>query len=40
MHSVKSFFSLEHATEGVSGEFIRIAFCETDEKILEAARAF
>jgi len=34
------FFSLERSTEGASDEFIRIAFCKTDETIQEAARAF
>lgn len=34
------FFSVERATEGVSDDFIRIAFCKTDETILEAARLF
>mmetsp|Transcript_32027 Transcript_32027/g.48703 ORF Transcript_32027/g.48703 Transcript_32027/m.48703 type:complete len:514 (+) Transcript_32027:176-1717(+) len=34
------FFSLERAAEGVSDEFIRIAFCKTDETILQAAKSF
>mmetsp|Transcript_7829 Transcript_7829/g.11981 ORF Transcript_7829/g.11981 Transcript_7829/m.11981 type:complete len:518 (-) Transcript_7829:2363-3916(-) len=34
------FFSLERAAEGASDDFIRIAFCKTDETIVAAARAF
>lgn len=34
------FFSKEKALEGASDEFVRIAFCKTDETIKEAAEAF
>jgi len=34
------FFSKEKALEGASDEFVRIAFCKTDDTIKEAARAF
>jgi len=33
------FFSKERALEGASDEFIRVAFCKTDETIEEAALA-
>ena len=33
------FFSKERAKEGVSDEFVRIAFCKTDETIMAAANA-
>jgi kynurenine--oxoglutarate transaminase/cysteine-S-conjugate beta-lyase/glutamine--phenylpyruvate transaminase len=34
------FFSGERAVEGASDEFVRIAFCKTDETIQAAAKAF
>ena len=33
------FFSEERVSEGASDEFIRVAFCKTDEVINDAARA-
>jgi hypothetical protein len=36
---VSPFFSQERALQGNSDAFVRIAFCKTDNIIIEAARA-